>query len=116
MKNYYLLLTSLILLSANNAFSQRSASFDQQYEPIRTEFKNWDAVRGPWLSESIIAISNQTPIPDRNFPENFTPDQMLNMVPLTTLDRISAIASSNQSDSLDRDFWNNVQNVVQESD
>jgi hypothetical protein len=100
------------MLSANTAFSQRSANFDNQYEPIRTELKNWDAVRGPWLSESIIAISNQTPIPDRNFPENFTPDQMLNMVPLTTLDRISAIAVSNQRDSVDRRFWSNVNNVV----
>ena len=112
MKNYYLLLSSFILLGINSVSAQRSESFEQQYDPIRTELTNWDAVRGPWLSESIIAVSNQTPIPDRNFPENFTPDQMLNMVPLSTLSRISAIAVSNQRDSVDRNFWSNVNNVV----
>lgn len=53
-----------------------------------SELSQWDAVRGPWLAESLGAMANNEPIPDRNFPEDFTPAEMYAMVPSERRKRI----------------------------
>lgn len=68
--------------------------FSEEFETIRTELISWDPVRGEWLSNSLRAMSNNEPIPDRYFPEDFTPFEMLKAVPHNTRMRIMSTADS----------------------
>lgn len=83
------------------------------YEPIREDLKSWDAIRGPWLANSIEAIANDQPIPPRTFPENFTPNQMLRMVDPNTRDNIRTIVNENRMNEQNAEFWNRVNRTVE---
>ena len=48
---------------------------------ILIELKDWDPIRGLWLSESIMAMSTNQTIPDRTFAEELTPYEMLSLLP-----------------------------------
>ena len=84
MKSYYILPLALMIVISNNLFSQRSDKFDANFKQVKAELTDWDAVRGEWLANSIEAIANDQPVPQRTFPENFTPNQMLRMVDQNT--------------------------------
>jgi len=105
MKSYYILPLALMIVISNNLFSQRSDKFDANFKQVKAELTDWDAVRGEWLANSLTAMSENAPIPDRNFPENFTPAQMMSIVPVQTVQNINAIARSHERDELDRDTW-----------
>lgn len=62
-----------------------------------SELSQWDAVRGPWLAESLGAMANNEPIPDRNFPEDFTPAEMYAMVPSERRNRIEEAERNNRN-------------------
>lgn len=91
------------------SFGQEENNFDRSFEPIRAELNSWDAVRGEWLANSIVAISNQQPIPDRTFPESITPAQMYDLVPPSTRDEVAAIASNTQPND---PSWNAVRDFT----
>ena len=75
-KSYLLIVSCLAFLGT--AFAQDEENkFSKNYDPVRLELEEWDPIRGPWLSSSLEAMSKQEPIPDRTFPEDITPAQMV---------------------------------------
>ncbi|MES2587701.1 MAG: VWD domain-containing protein [Bacteroidota bacterium] len=97
-------------------FSQNK--FTTDFEPIRAELKAWDDVRGEWLSESLESMVNNQAIPSRTFPEDFTPAEMLKMVPQDK--RTSMLASieanyRNSTESSQANAWREMRNMFQKS-
>lgn len=64
---------------------------DNNYQRVKAELVEWDAVRGEWLAESFNAMANDQPIPDRTFPEDLTPAEMYALVPTDRQERIRTI-------------------------
>ena len=58
------------------------------WSAIELELSSWDSVRGVWLSNSIIALANRTPLPERKFQEDFTPFEMMKLVTTEKQQRI----------------------------
>lgn len=81
----------------NFGFSQEQ--FKNDYTPITAELQKWDPVRGEWLSNSIYAIANNQPIPDRTFPEDFTPYEMMTVVPMMHKEAIRTIAGNQRNNA-----------------
>lgn len=106
------------LLAMTTLFSQQAVAqdqFSQDFESIRQELVSWDPVRGEWLSSSLVAMSRNQPIPDRMFPEDFTPMEMLKVVPASTRTRMATTAQTNASnnrDSLSRQSWNQMNSIL----
>lgn len=113
-KNYFLL--SVLSLSFSCGLTHAQDQLSRDYAPIKTELQSWDPVRGEWLAESMLAISKNQPIPDRTFPEDFTPSEMLKMVPANNRQHIQNTIEANrtsQSGSLNGDVWNRMSTFVQ---
>lgn len=109
MKNKYLFLTIFSMSLGGYSFSQDQLARD--YAPIRAELQSWDPVRGEWLAESMLAISRNQPIPDRTFPEDFTPSEMLRMVPSTNRQNISNTVEANrtsQKGTVNGEVWTHM--------
>ena len=90
-------------------------SFSRDFAGIRSDLVSWDPVRGEWLSSSLVAMSQNQPIPDRNFPEDFTPMEMLKVVPENTRMRIMSAADQqlrNNRDSSTANQWRNVSSTL----
>ncbi len=115
MKNTYFLLSVISLVFCSGfAFSQDQLSRD--FAPVKAELQSWDPVRGEWLAESMLAISKNQPIPDRTFPEDFTPAEMLRMVPTTNRQNVQNTVEANrtsQNGSLNGDVWNRMSSFMQ---
>jgi hypothetical protein len=79
MKNIHILSTFFIFCFSLISYAQ--SSFENEFTPIKIELTNWDPIRGEWLANSILALADNKPIPDRTFPEDFTPYQMVTMIP-----------------------------------
>lgn len=108
MKKSYFLIATFLLTIVSISFGQDREAFKNNYQPIRTELQNWDAIRGDWLASSIEAMSFNEPIPDRPFPENFTPNQMMRMVPAATRTNIINQANSVTPDARNKQQWEKV--------
>lgn len=85
-------------------------TFSKSYDPIKVELENWDPIRGPWLASSLEAISKKEPVPDRTFPEDVTPAQMVELLPNNTRSAIEKVAISNTS--TDQSQWSEIRRVV----
>ena len=112
MKIYYALITLLLISFSNEAIAQDKAVRTNDFAPIEQELKNWDPVRGPWLSSSLQSMSNNQPIPDRNFPERFTPHQMLGMVPYNTRSNMLKIAKTARNNGGNAEFWSDMTRYI----
>lgn len=64
----------------NIVFSQDL--FSSAFSEIKNDLVSWDPIRGEWLATSILAMKDNANIPDRTFPEEYTPYEMLTMIPL----------------------------------
>ena len=100
MRNLYILLV----------FVFGSASLYAQVKTdakIREELVNWDPVRGEWLAESMQAVATNQPIPDRRFPEEFTPAEMYSKVPVERQRAIQSRIAENRSSAPEdqRETW-----------
>ena len=105
------LLFSAVL--ASNA--QAQDRFKQDFEPVRKELTTWDPIRGEWLASSLEAISKNQPIPDRTFPEDFTPAEMLRIVPEGNRNRINEAVNYYgriARDTANQREWGRVNNVL----
>ena len=105
---------ALLSFSSLNAQTDR---FTQDFQPIRAELTKWDPIRGEWLASSMVSIAKKEPIPDRTFPENYTPAEMMKMVPesnRTAIQRIAATSTQN-ADSTSRGNWQSVTNQLTRS-
>jgi hypothetical protein len=113
-KQLLTLILSCFLGGYSFLFAQKNEVFTRNFEPVRKELTAWDPVRGEWLANSMVAMATNQPIPDRNFPEDFTPAEMYRVVPEGTRSKVkTAVQSgSNQSDSTSRTNWNHVSNFV----
>lgn len=117
MRKSFLIVFAIIFgVSNSSIFAQDQLTKD--FAPIKSELQSWDPVRGEWLAESLLAISRKQPIPDRTFPEDFTPAEMYKMVPTTSRDRISTTVNANrtnQANTLNGDVWNQMSDLISRS-
>ncbi len=104
--------TTLILV-LSTVFSFAQEKITHGFEPIRKELQQWDVIRGAWLANSIEAIANDQPVPQRTFPENFTPNQMLRMVDQNTINNIRNSTNAISTSEQDAEFWRRVNRTVE---
>ena len=106
------LLLSILLILTHSFKSQKS--FDVAYAPIKKELTNWDPVRGYWLGENLSNMVNAKEITDRAFPEDFTPYEMLKVIPESTYDKIRGIVDSEKNNLSGRDQsqWNQLNHII----
>lgn len=111
-KSYLLIVSCLAFLGT--AFAQNEVNeFSKNYDPVRLELEEWDPIRGPWLASSLEAMSKQEPIPDRTFPEDITPSQMVAALPDKTRSSVERIAIANTNGSAaEQAQWTEVRRVV----
>ncbi|TNF46845.1 MAG: hypothetical protein EP305_09600 [Bacteroidetes bacterium] len=86
MKKVYLFTFLTISFTTFSQERERSGSNNI----LRSELTSWDPIRGEWLASSIEAMAVGNEIPDRTFPEDFTPNEMWRIVPQGTRERINA--------------------------
>lgn len=103
MKNYYILFVTIFCTSS--LFAQISTD-----TKIREELVDWDPVRGAWLAESMQAVATNQPIPDRRFPEEYTPAEMFSTVPLERQKVIQSRINENRNSASEdqRQTWNRM--------
>jgi len=77
MKSHFYLIVSFFFFNLT-VFSQTEDAF----AGLKTQLQSWDPVRGEWLVNSFRSISKGETIPERTFPEEFTPYELLTMVPV----------------------------------
>lgn len=108
-------LLAITALFGSQAVAQEQ--FTKDFETVRKELVSWDPVRGEWLSSSLVAMTKNEPIPDRMFPEDFTPLEMLKVVPASTRNAIAETATTqsnnNAATTADRQSWTQVSSVLQ---
>ena len=110
-KSYLLIVSCLAFLGT--AFAQEENQFSKNYDPVRLELEEWDPIRGPWLSSSLEAMSKQEPIPDRTFPEDITPAQMVAALPDKTRSSLERTVMANTNGSAaEQAQWNEIRRVV----
>lgn len=110
-KSYLLIISCLTLLGT--AFAQEENQFNKNYDPVRLELEEWDPIRGPWLASSLEAMSKQEPIPDRTFPEDITPAQMVSALPEKTRSNIErTVIANNNGSAAEQAQWNEIRRVV----
>ncbi|MBM3424881.1 MAG: hypothetical protein FJY06_05205 [Bacteroidetes bacterium] len=73
--------------------------FAQSLDLERT-LVQWDSIRGAWLMESARAISHNQVLPDRTFAEDFTPYELMSMVPMETRNALQEILFESPSSDL----------------
>lgn len=110
MKKHVTFFGLFALLALGTANAQEKANFGTDFQPIRKEMVAWDAVRGEWLAQSMEAMANKKPTPDRNFPEEYTPAEMFGAMPSATQDKVRSQIqrSSTTSDSTSRTQWSRL--------
>ncbi len=92
--------------------------FTSDFEPIRLELKAWDDLRGSWLSESLESMIYNQAIPERTFPEDFTPAEMLRMVPKDSRVKIQGTIEANYRNSIENSqalAWKEMKNIFEKS-
>ncbi len=103
----------------NETYAQETSRFDEQFKSIDNELTSWDPVRGKWLSASLRSMATDQPIPDRTFPEDFAPGEMMRLVPTSTVNNIRVISQANgqnTNDILERERWNRINNYLYRPD
>jgi von Willebrand factor type D domain len=114
-----LILVVVCLAFTTKSQAQTASRFDEQFKSIDKELTSWDPIRGKWLSKSLQAMSANQPIPDRTFPEDFSPGEMMRMVPSNTMSNIRVLTQANTqntNDLLEKDRWNRVNNYLYRPD
>jgi len=90
-------------------------NFSRDFDPIRKDLRSWDPIRGEWLASSLEAMSKNEPIPDRTFPEDFTPAEMFRIVPASNQDFIRSQAQQNNrvaTNNAPSPEWGRLNNIV----
>ena len=108
MKHFFF--SALFTLCFTQAFiAQRT--FDTRFASIQNELTAWDPVRGHWLASSLLNISDNKPVVDRAFPEDFTPFEIAKLMPndlrLRVVDTIKKNAISNDNCNICCDLYSN---------
>ncbi len=113
MKKLYFPILFLVMTTTSVVAQDR---FSSDFEPIRKDLTNWDPIRGAWLASSLEAMAKQQPIPDRTFPEDFTPAEMFRVVPAQNRDFIRDHVQNTQRVSTTQSTtvpeWDRLNNIV----
>ena len=113
MKKLYLPLLFLVMTTTSVVAQDR---FSSDFEPIRKDLTSWDPIRGAWLASSLEAMAKQLPIPDRTFPEDFTPAEMFRVVPAQNRDFVREHVQNNQRVATNQSTtipeWDRLNNIV----
>ena len=110
-KGYLLFIACLTVVGTT--FAQDENQFSNNFDAVRLELEEWDPIRGPWLATSLEAMSKQEPIPDRTFPEDITPAQMVSALPEKTRSNVERIVIANNTGSAsEQEQWNEIRRVV----
>ncbi len=112
MKTIHYVLSLMLVQLSFATFAQNVNANRADYARIEKAFSDWDPVRGPWLASSLSSMADNQPIPDRNFPEKFTPHQMLTMVPYETRSQVMRISSEARTNGGDQAFWSDINRYV----
>ena len=109
-----LVLPLFTMLVCSTSVLAQNTTFESQFASVRTELTNWDKVRGEWLAQSMEAMSTNGQVPDRNFPENYTPSEMYMAMPANVRNNVQGIVTNqtNSADSTSRTRWNNINQFV----
>jgi hypothetical protein len=99
-KRYYLLIVSVALISMYAVLQSGSESSADVRSPIAKELEKWDPIRGEWLAASLDAMSENRPIPDRMFPEDLTPHQMISLLPDDIRSKLAHLSRTTDLDNL----------------
>jgi len=91
MKKHLLFVSAFFVLHGYFAQNNNAA-----FAPVKEQLERWDDIRGPWLAASIEALADKKAVPDRTFPEDFTPFEMLSMMPLRERQDLRQIVQDNQ--------------------
>ena len=113
-KRYYFLIASVALISIYAISQNETRSPEVVRNPIANELENWDPIRGQWLAESLEAMSENRPIPDRMFPEDLTPHQMISLLPdnlRTKLAHLSRTIDLNNFEEEER--WESIGAIIE---
>jgi hypothetical protein len=98
MKIKYIILSfGFIITSLTFVYSQ-DTKLVKEYDEIKTELVQWDSVRGDWLSNSLLEMAQNNPIPERTFPEDFTPFEMYSVIPFDRKEKLRTISDSRRND------------------
>lgn len=111
MKHPYLLIALFISFATTVVYGQDRSAFEQNFKTIDQELKNWDPIRGAWLSNSIVSMAYSERVPDRTFPEDFTPHQMYRQVPNDVQLKVASMARTNVQNGSDGP-WTEVDQFV----
>lgn len=106
----FVTLFGFVGLLSTLGFSQTENSFSSDIQPLQLELENWDPIRGPWLSSSLMALSQNEPIPDRTFPEDVTPSEMIQNLPENTRAGMEQVILRHKNSS--NDSWNVYRNMI----
>jgi hypothetical protein len=111
MKTIYFLVALLLFQMA------QAQTFEDQFKSVKEKLERWDPIRGNWLALSMIALSERKNVPDRTFPEDFTPYEMLTMVPLAERREIETMVQQNRTPngSFANSQWETVDLIVSHS-
>jgi len=74
-------------MSTSIIFGQTSSP---AFAPIKEHLERWDDIRGAWLAAAIQALAANKQVPDRTFPEDFTPYELLSMLPVKRAARLTS--------------------------
>ena len=98
MKIKYIILSfGFSISSLSLVYSQETRTI-REYDEIKSELVQWDSVRGEWLSNSLLAMAQNNPIPARTFPEDFTPFEMYSVLPFDRKEKLRTISDSRRND------------------
>ena len=104
-----------ILVGSIMQFNAQTSDFNSAYKQVTTELTSWDPIRGEWLSKSILAMAKQEAVPERNFPEDLTPFELVNKLPDAKRSSILKITQDNAPVSNQRE-WNAIARIVNRPD
>jgi hypothetical protein len=115
MKNFTIIFIFSFLSFCFTSLSQ--STFESEFANVKIELSKWDPIRGEWLANSIIALADKKSIPDRTFPEEFTPYQMATMIPLEQRRSISQTISQgrNSAKPQNANQWNIAEMIFNHS-
>lgn len=111
MKIIYFFVTIFLFQTA------QAQMFEDQFKSVKEKLERWDPIRGNWLALSMLALSEHKNVPDRTFPEDFTPYEMLTMVPLADRREIESMIQQNRNPngSFTNSQWEAVDLIVNHS-
>jgi hypothetical protein len=105
----------VVIIFSTLQLDAQTTDFGTAYQQVTSELTSWDPVRGEWLSKSILAMAKQEAVPERNFPEDLTPFELVNKLPDAKRASILKIVQDNAPISNQRE-WNAIARIVNRPD